>query len=737
MEDQDSFLTSSVPSSLLSHPPSQLHSSQSHQPHSHQQDHQHHQQHQQQHQQHQHQHQQPYLFGNSLTTFSPLSLPSSAPHILPSSSLPSSLPLALSLAVSDQHGRSFDYSDFTFAAPSSASSTLADLGTISNINNINSIYHHNRRPAPTPLQNARNKRTKLSSEERAKVLEIRRQRACLRCKMLKIQCSRDNPCKPCLSSAVRGYERKVLSFCYCVRTRFADVDIFHSSDSVTIGGSSGGSSTSMPTFGSSRRTEQVPPSIRRLMDQIEPPTLPVMEDNVFEDTLLRWLTSASGEYTPTSGSIVAMLYTIVGQSDSLRRAVDAHLPSDFQTFLFTTSLVHTGWQGAVPHRDLCIAGHVCGSRIVQRLDRILTPQFLAKCDKDTHRALLLLVFGLILGVSYSTRLTTSPSFPHDLLGLEMRHSPTLWLALKEHLAQMLAHHLIFLGSTLGIKLDTASEKTIIETAVNRWNKPERSLWAGKGCMDRGASVERHNDISLISRVFGLRGIQDLGSLQDLSGPPTSQTPRTMGSLNLPTAIPADGTSPVQALPSTADPLATSAPPSSSLPLVAVTYPDLTDLQSMPHMTSLDDEDHQYYQFHARPLHDALLDNNPESFYTMASDDLTGLLSPVTASLERPSEERQQAEDQDAQQEEQQQQGAEGDDNTSDGPSTPTWTPATKFSAPPPPSRNAMGNDGLVSNTRKRRSVWIVRPYSDNDTQEPVNVYARFRVNQGQNLGLFV
>ncbi len=39
----------------------------------------------------------------------------------------------------------------------------------------------------------------------------------------------DNPCKPCLSSAVRGYERKVLSYCYCVRTRFVDVDIFHSS----------------------------------------------------------------------------------------------------------------------------------------------------------------------------------------------------------------------------------------------------------------------------------------------------------------------------------------------------------------------------------------------------------------------------------------------------------------------------------------------------------------------------
>lgn len=565
--------------------------------------------------------------------------------------------------------------------------------------------------------------------------------------MLKIQCSRDNPCKPCLSSAVRGYERKVLSFCYCVRTRFADVDIFSSGSN---GGHTPNINNSPKTFTFGARTE-VPASIRRLMDQIEPPTLPVMEENVFEDTLLRWLTSASEEFSPTSGSIVAMLYTIIGQSESLKKAIDPHLPSDFQTFIFTTSLVHTGWKGSVSHRDLCIAGHVCGSRIVQRLDRILTPQFLAKCDKDTHRALLLLIFGLILGVSYSTRLTTSPSFPHDLLGLEMRHSPTLWLALKEHLAQMLAHHLIFLGSTLGIKLDTASEKTIIETAVNRWNKPERSLWAGKGSMERSAAVERTNEIALISRVFGLRGMEDFSTLQDLSGPPTSQTPRTVTA--------SDGTpsqthpSMPSAHPSTSAPMASTS--ASSLPIVAVTYPDLTDLQSMPPMTSNDD-DEQFYQshehFHQRdqredyPLHDNL-DNNPESFYAMTDDDITGLLSPVTNLPERENvdntdnDNENEEGDKDGQSEREEGDSEAGDSDNSNANTSreiaKTSTAATTSNAPPPPSRNAMGNDGMANNTRKRRSVWIVRPYSDNEAQEPVNVYARFRVHQGQNLGLFV
>ena len=91
-----------------------------------------------------------------------------------------------------------------------------------------SASDHVLRGRTTRQRNTR-RRTKLSSQEREKILEVRRQRACLRCKMLKIQCSKENPCKPCLSSAVRGYERKVLSFCYCVRTRFVDVDIFQRS----------------------------------------------------------------------------------------------------------------------------------------------------------------------------------------------------------------------------------------------------------------------------------------------------------------------------------------------------------------------------------------------------------------------------------------------------------------------------------------------------------------------------
>ncbi|CAK7229112.1 hypothetical protein SCUCBS95973_007110 [Sporothrix curviconia] len=584
------------------------------------------------------------------------------------------------------------------------------------------------------------RRTRLSSQERAKILEVRRQRACLRCKMLKIQCSKENPCKPCLSSAVRGYERKVLSFCYCVRTRFTDVDIFHRSEDGP--------------------PPEIPASIRALMSQVERPTLPPAaarsndddsksksksknksktssppsssasassssaSANPFEDSLIRWLTSPDHAPPDGTGSIVALLYDMVGNADSLRSAVDDRLPADFQTFLFTTSLAHTGWRSSsssassstsssasfaaspslplsppsstVTHRDLCVAGHVCGSRIVRRLDRILTPQFLAKCDRTTHRALLLLVFGVILGVSYSTRLTTSPSFPHDMLGAEMRHSPTLWLAMKEHLAQMLAHHLIFLGSTLGIKLDTAAEKTIIETAVNRWNKPERSLWAGiVGWVTPGAAgrmpktADPGSGVGMMTaRSFGTP-MGEFGSLEGLD--PQQQLLQRLSHQQLHQQLHQyhhQHHQHHQQHPHSSP----SSPPGGSahntamamMSMVALNDPDLLELQAVPPMSEDD--------FSA----------NPESYYSMGSAAVhadmhanmhTDMHTNLPASISTDLEEFQRGRP-----------GGNGDGQ--------------------PP-------------TRKRRSVWIVRPYDDAGNREPVSVFARFQLQQGQNLGLFV
>ncbi|KAK4041849.1 hypothetical protein C8A01DRAFT_14488 [Parachaetomium inaequale] len=315
-------------------------------------------------------------------------------------------------------------------------------------------------------------RAKFTTEEREKVLGVRRQGACLRCRMLKIQCSLDNPCQPCLQSAVRGSERKVLSFCYCVRTRFADVNIFDPS--------------SPPDAAADMQTETLMLAMSNLLARIATPANFTLTSNprAFNNTMISWLTDP--DFHLPNGSIVGLCCSsLLGLQFQDDAAADTDgLITDFRLFLLATSLAHAGWRDStlktIQTRDLCAAGQISGYRLLKRLDRILTPQFLSRCGRESCQVLFLLVLGAVLGVGYSSSQLQhhSPQFPSaDMLSPEFQRSPTLWLAMKEHLCQMLAHHLIFVGSMLGIKLETGVEQRIIDTAVSRWNKAEEFVWA--------------------------------------------------------------------------------------------------------------------------------------------------------------------------------------------------------------------------------------------------------------------
>lgn len=289
---------------------------------------------------------------------------------------------------------------------------------------------------------------------------------------LTAQCSLENPCQPCLQSAVKGSERKVLSFCYCVRTRFADVNIFdsHSQAAATA----------------AMRTETLMQTMSDLLARIAAPANFSLTSNpdAFNNTMLSWLTDP--DFHLPNGSIVGLccssLLGLQFQEDTAT-GTDG-LITDFRRFLLATSLTHAGWRDSSTRtsstRDLCAAGQISGCRLIKRLDRILTPQFLSRCGRDSCQVLFLLVLGAVLGVGYSSSQLEhhSPQFPPaDMLSPEFQRSPTLWLAMKEHLCQMLAHHLIFVGSMLGIKLETGVEQRIIDTAVSRWNKAEEFVWA--------------------------------------------------------------------------------------------------------------------------------------------------------------------------------------------------------------------------------------------------------------------
>ncbi|GAB1309837.1 Zn(2)-C6 fungal-type domain-containing protein [Madurella fahalii] len=314
----------------------------------------------------------------------------------------------------------------------------------------------------------RRSRARFSTEEKEKVLQVRRQGACLRCRILKIQCSAENPCQPCLQSAVRGYERKVLSFCYCVRTRFADVNIFASP---------------LPTGAAPMQTENLMSRMSNLLARLATPaSFSLASDpDVFNDTMVSWLTDP--DFHLPNGSIVGLCCSSLLGLQFQEESNEADgLITDFQRFMLATSLAHSGWRDGVKtikSRELCAASQISGSRLIKRLDRILTPQFLARFGRESCQVLFLLVLGVALGVGYSSSQLEdhSPSFPSEMLSPEFQRSPTLWLAMKEHLCQMLAHHLIFVGSLLGIKLETGLEQRIIDTAVRRWNKAESFIWA--------------------------------------------------------------------------------------------------------------------------------------------------------------------------------------------------------------------------------------------------------------------
>lgn len=204
-----------------------------------------------------------------------------------------------------------------------------------------------------------------------------------------------------------------------------------------------------------------------------------LDQNVFNDTLEAWLTDPS--FQLPNGSIVGLCCSSVLSLQFPEQSLgDDGLATEFRRFLLAKSLAHSGWLGdkaEVSHADLRGAGHVSGCRLLKRLDRTLTSQFLAKCDRESCRVLFLMVLGTVLSVGGSPPDSEeSPAFPPETFNPRFQQSPTLWLAMKEHLSQMLAQHLVFLGSMLGIRLATGFELRIIDTAVDQWNHAGTFEW---------------------------------------------------------------------------------------------------------------------------------------------------------------------------------------------------------------------------------------------------------------------
>lgn len=438
--------------------------------------------------------------------------------------------------------------------------------------------------------------------------------------MLRIACSKENPCQACLTSASQGSERKVLSFCYCVRTRFADVNIFANDDRIGDVG------------------DDVTAQLSKVIDGQPLDRSPAN----FEEILVEWLRNP--ESVLPNGSLIHSLTSAIFSKD-IEEVLGADMAIDFRVFLFATSLAHTQWDGGGwSNFYLRRAAQISGSRIIRRLDHFLTPQFVAKLGRDASRGVFLFVLGVILGIGYF-------GDSMEVLGSKFRKSPTLWLTMKEHICQMLAHHLIFIGSTIGIKLDTAAEQSIIDGAIGRWRKTEMFGWA------RQQSAV--NDVEHVEKT----------------GRPLPAKSWATGDF---VTIPCDDVLKFHNLDLGSDAVAVAEGLEGSSSSNRETEDVNPDYYSAT-------QDFDWQSFSSEPLLPA----------TGASTSLDDRQSTGTEKAE-----------------------------------------GTKSERPKLGDKTDSGFESLPYRNRKKRSVWIVRPFDVGGRPDPCSVHARYRVGEGQPLGLF-
>lgn len=163
----------------------------------------------------------------------------------------------------------------------------------------------------------------------------------------------------------------------------------------------------------------------------------------------------------------AFLDTILDSSSS----VDEQSGINFRLMLYATSLAHIqqtlpdGNEFDVP--DLLQIGSVAGHEFLKHLDEKLKPQKLAKCTGDDIRSLFLLAFGTILAVGYANDKAPNAS-------PETQHQ---FKAMQEHICQILAHYVAYLGSQLGLPLARGTEKFMLEAAPEKWRKQGIFRWS--------------------------------------------------------------------------------------------------------------------------------------------------------------------------------------------------------------------------------------------------------------------
>ncbi len=163
--------------------------------------------------------------------------------------------------------------------------------------------------------------------------------------------------------------------------------------------------------------------------------------------------------------------------------IDRSLVENTCLLLYATTQAHIKKLGAAENGELeagpCTlseAAYLSGQKVVDSLDRALSPLSLAGMSKEALQATFLVIVAVTLSVGYTAKLSDSPPLPDAGLTSRPTTPLTLWEAMRHHICEMLSHHMILIASRLQFKFQHEFQKTLITSALNKWDKEGRFTW---------------------------------------------------------------------------------------------------------------------------------------------------------------------------------------------------------------------------------------------------------------------
>ena len=119
--------------------------------------------------------------------------------------------------------------------------------------------------------------------------------------------------------------------------------------------------------------------------------------------------------------------------------------------------------------------YLSGQKVIDSLDKMLSPLSLAGMSKEALQVTFLVIVAITLSVGYTTQLSESP-LPDEALTPRLTTPMPLWEAMRHHICEMLSHHMILIASKLQFKFQHEFQKTLITSALNKWDKQGRFTW---------------------------------------------------------------------------------------------------------------------------------------------------------------------------------------------------------------------------------------------------------------------